>query len=263
TAPSGALLEPASYWFRVRGRRIRPLALLAACELVGGRPDEAVDAACAIELIHTSSLILDDLPCMDDAVERRGIASLHLVFGDATALLTALLLLNLAHRRLASLCAFRGGTWHERICQLLGGNGMIGGQDVDLRSSKGESLPSSVDVANVRLLKTTSLMVATLELGGWIGGAPPRKIEALGQFGFRLGRLLQLVDDLVDGDAGSPRILNSGDALASIDEERLQAGAVLHGSFEDDVQPRRVLDGLAQLLIDSARTARLTSRTDA
>jgi len=248
---SSMLAEPAGYWFRFKGRRFRPLALLAACELVGGRPEGAVDAACIIELIHTSSLILDDLPCMDDSAERRGVASLHRVYGDATALLTALLLLNLAHRRLARLCAARGAVWHERICELLGNGGMIGGQDIDLRLARGDSLPAGIDGAGVRLRKTTSLTVAALELGAFLGGAPPSQVDALGAFGAALGRLVQAMDDLVDGDRqpANGRHAWSPDAILS---ERRRATMLLHDAFPGNRPARRVLEGLVQFVVEQS-----------
>jgi len=182
------------------GKRLRPHLTLVASSLAGASESQALKLACAIEFIHTSSLILDDLPAMDDAAVRRGRPALHVVFGEGIAILTGVALLNQAY----ALCAESAETPAEaaRLPALLkeatrcvGDQGMVAGQAVELALS---GVPAEGSVLLSRQLKTTALMRLMLVSGGIICGAPQDEVAALAIFGECLGRAYQLYDDLHD-----------------------------------------------------------------
>ncbi|MFZ4628877.1 MAG: polyprenyl synthetase family protein [Blastocatellia bacterium] len=200
-----ALNEALRYSLFPGGKRWRPILALLGAELVGADPRPALPAACAMEYLHTSSIILDDLPAMDDADLRRGRKSLHRVHGESLALLTALALLNQSYGLLVEAALTNG--CHEAGLQLvreavmsIGADGMIGGQVVDLvlqgGGQGGESLAS-------RNLKTTALMRLTLVAGALACGTTPAETAVLARFGEDLGMAYQICDDLLDELAGS------------------------------------------------------------
>lgn len=172
------------------GKRFRPLFTLLAAEAAGVPAAKALDAACAIEFLHCSSLIFDDLPCMDDAGLRRNRPALHRMFGEPTAMLAALALLNEAYRLFG-----RHRRLIEEAAECIGVNGMIGGQCVDL-TSPGLDLQS-------RDRKTSGLMRLTFVGGACCGDSSDDAIELLANCGERLGRAYQMLDDLVDASGAA------------------------------------------------------------
>jgi len=158
----------------------------------GGSAQSALPIACAIEFLHTSSLILDDLPAMDDAQLRRGRPALHLIYGEGLAVLAALALLNQAYALLA-----RAGTGRltAEAARCIGTDGMIGGQaaDLDIRASRGNS-----HALASRQLKTTALARLTISAGAIASGADERDVAALARYGECLGAAYQICDDLLD-----------------------------------------------------------------
>lgn len=195
------------------GKRIRPILVLLATELFTENTYRAVPAACAIEFIHTYSLIHDDLPAMDDDAYRRGRLTCHKVFGEAIAILAGDALLTLAfeilsHQDLAAApnpfsTAYtmqltpetRLRLIHE-IAQASGVNGMIGGQVVDMES-EGQN-PGQEVIAYINQKKTGALIEACLRAGALLGGGREEDLSRLGRFGSLLGEAFQLVDDLLD-----------------------------------------------------------------
>src|SRR5262245_20974115 len=182
------------------GKRWRPMLTLLGAELVGASARNALLAACAMEFLHTSSIIFDDLPAMDDADMRRGIPALHKVFGEGVALLAALALLNESYGLLAR-AALKNGRC-ETSTQLIieaakcvGGNGMIGGQAIDL-SLRGAG--RGTDALYSRNLKTMALMRLTMRAGALVCGACEGDAQALGDFGESLGMAYQVCDDIMD-----------------------------------------------------------------
>ena len=182
------------------GKRWRPLLTLLGAELVGASTRNAMLAACAMEFLHTSSIIFDDLPAMDDAEMRRGVPALHRVFGEGVALLAALALLNESYGLLAR-AAHKNGRC-DLSAQLIieaakcvGGNGMIGGQAVDL-SLRGEG--QGTEALYSRNLKTMALMRLTMRAGAISCGAGEDDAKALGEFGDSLGMAYQICDDVLD-----------------------------------------------------------------
>ncbi|HSE98629.1 MAG TPA: polyprenyl synthetase family protein [Blastocatellia bacterium] len=174
------------------GKRLRPVLTLIATALVGGSLDRAMPAACAVEFLHTSSLILDDLPAMDDADLRRNRAALHRVYGEDIATLAALALLNRAY----VLFAQAGGAHLlSEAARAIGEDGMIGGQAADLES---RTRGGSVEMLASRSLKTTALMRLTLSAGAIACEASDQDRVALAEFGECLGAAYQIRDDLLD-----------------------------------------------------------------
>ena len=185
------------------GKRIRPILMLAACDAVGGEISRAMPAACAMEMIHTYSLIHDDLPAMDDDDFRRGNPTNHKVFGEATAILAGDALLTEAFILLSSPVA---GVVMSPAAQLqvireighcAGSRGMVGGQVVDMESEgKGE-----IDLATVQYIhthKTGALIKASVKAGAILGGADEAGLAALTRYGEAIGLAFQIADDILD-----------------------------------------------------------------
>ncbi len=181
------------------GKRLRPALCLLACESVGGRVGDAVPSAAALEMIHTFSLIHDDLPGMDDDDWRRGRRSNHVVFGEGTAILAGDALLNLAFQTLARAPLGRirdpRVLW-ETVGDATGTNGMIGGQALDLLY-EGKRV-SLARVLAMHRRKTGALLRASLRLGALIGGASPARLRAFHAYGERIGLAFQITDDLLN-----------------------------------------------------------------
>ena len=181
------------------GKRLRPVLVLEFCRMCGGDIDTAMPFACAVEYIHTSSLMHDDLPCMDDDNMRRGNPSCHVMFGQATALLAGDALLTHAFELLAS-----AEIPDERIAQAVmllsqnaGVGGMIGGQVLDLMyETKLE--PNLSDVIDVYKMKTGALISAACLLGCIAAGASNEQLAAASRFAYNLGVAFQIQDDILD-----------------------------------------------------------------
>jgi geranylgeranyl diphosphate synthase type II len=170
------------------GKRMRPILTLLGARIAGVRTQDAVPAACAVEFLHTSSLIFDDLPSMDDAALRRGSAALHLVFGEDIALLAALSLLNQAYALFGTTT-----TLLAEAVACIGVNGMIGGQALDLAAKSDDGVSFTA-----RNRKTSALMRLTLVAGAMACRAPEDAIDALARAGENLGEAYQVCDDLLD-----------------------------------------------------------------
>ena len=185
------------------GKRVRPILLLASCSAVGGDMEKALPAACAMEMIHTYSLIHDDLPAMDDDDFRRGIPTNHKVFGEATAILAGDALLTEAFILLSS--PERNGCLDpamllrviQEIAVSSGSRGMIGGQVVDMESEGSKE----IDLATVQYIhtrKTGALIRASVKGGALIGGAAGPGLDAIVRYGEAIGLAFQIADDILD-----------------------------------------------------------------
>lgn len=188
------------------GKRIRPILCLAAAEACGGDMAPAMPAACALELIHTYSLIHDDLPAMDNDDFRRGKLTNHKVFGDAVAILAgdallteAFILLSRAEK--VRLTAERRLAVIQEIALAAGIAGMVGGQALDIRSEK--IRPDVVGLTDIHRRKTGALIVAAVKSGAILAGASDEKIQALSVYGSHIGIAFQIADDIlnVEGDS--------------------------------------------------------------
>lgn len=183
------------------GKRFRPmLTLLISQSLLKSAVNEGVmDAACAGEMVHTASLILDDLPCMDDAPLRRNRDSAHVAFGESTAILTAVALLNRAFgiiARAQSLPADTRNDLSSRLSKAVGANGLIAGQIADLANDNSEVSLETVE--HVNRLKTGALFDYAILAAGKLAGADAPVLTALEDFSEQLGLAFQLLDDVKD-----------------------------------------------------------------
>ncbi len=184
------------------GKRLRPILVLAAAEITGGQIKQALPAAAAFELIHTYSLIHDDLPAMDDDDFRRGRPTCHKIYGEAMAILAgdalltqAFILLSGDHLSVRVDAAARLMVIHE-IAQATGSKGMVGGQVVDILQEDRE-----VDLPTLQYLhthKTGALIRACLRVGGILASAGLEQMDALTRYGERIGLAFQIVDDILD-----------------------------------------------------------------
>jgi geranylgeranyl diphosphate synthase, type II len=207
--PAGRLLEAMRYSLLAGGKRLRPVLALAACEAVGGTPETALGLACAVEMIHTYSLIHDDLPCMDNDDFRRGRPTNHKVFGDAIATLAGDALLTDAFQVLASSAPEPAApaVVLETVAELsraAGSAGMVAGQVADLMS-EGKRL-SLDELEELHSCKTGALFLAAIKGGARLGGASPQQIKSLEAYGRALGLAFQVVDDLLDVEASSEQM---------------------------------------------------------
>jgi geranylgeranyl diphosphate synthase type II len=202
--PGAKVVEAMRYSLFAGGKRLRPILCLAAAEAVGGEPQDAMSAACALEMIHTYSLIHDDLPAMDDDDLRRGVPTNHKVFGEAIAILAGDALLTEAF---VLLCDY-DGIDTERAVQLVGViskaasyRGMVGGQVVDMLS---QNKPADLEtVQQMHSRKTAALISASAEAGALAGNGTKKQVAALALYGKAVGLAFQIADDILDieGDA--------------------------------------------------------------
>jgi geranylgeranyl diphosphate synthase, type II len=191
------------------GKRIRPLLTMLGAELVGGDRTRVLGAAAAVEFLHNSSLIFDDLPCMDDATTRRGRPTLHRRYGEGVAILVAINLMNAAYGLVIESAVSdqdAGVLACEELIECIGPNGMLGGQAIDLAARAGTLPESSEELLEASLnRKTSALIRLSLRLGAILVGAPPERLVAFSQFAELLGNAYQLIDDMLDVEEDSPR----------------------------------------------------------
>jgi geranylgeranyl diphosphate synthase, type II len=203
----GKVIEAARYSLFAGGKRLRPILCMASTEVVGGSSESVMPVACALEMIHTYSLIHDDLPAMDNDDFRRGKPTNHKIFGEAIAILAGDALLTEAFGYIASV-GEKSQFPPEKVLQVIdivvrasGYRGMIGGQVIDLECEK-----RKVDMATVEymhVLKTGALLAASLEVGAILGGGTADQIAALRRYALHFGLAFQITDDILDveGDA--------------------------------------------------------------
>jgi geranylgeranyl diphosphate synthase type II len=244
------------------GKRLRPVLCLAAAGCVGGEPDRALFPAAALELLHSYTLVHDDLPCMDDDEVRRGKPTCHTVFGEANALLAGDALQALAFETLARTHVeppyLLSGLITE-FAQAVGSQGVVGGQVEDLAASAASSPPTAETVRFVHLHKTADLFRASLRLGAMAGGAAPLALQALTTFGVHLGLAFQITDDILDegkqGKDGNQEMTCL--SIMGVEQARAQATAHIQGALE---ALSAFLNPHAEFLRDVAQSV-LTRRT--
>ncbi len=181
------------------GKRLRPILVLAAGEAVGGLSEPLLPAACAVEFIHTYSLIHDDLPAMDNDDFRRGLPTCHKVFGEGIALLAGDALLTQAFVVLSAMEGFKPETAMQAINELalaVGSQGMIGGQVVDMEAEGRNASLKTVDYIHSH--KTGCLLKACMRLGGILAQASGEQLALLTQYGEKIGLSFQITDDILD-----------------------------------------------------------------
>jgi geranylgeranyl diphosphate synthase, type II len=201
------LMDAMRYSVFAGGKRLRPILLLAATEAVGGDTTAVLPAACALEFIHTYSMIHDDLPAMDDDAYRRGKLTNHKVYGEAMAILAGDALLTQAFEVLSSpalTACFAAPLLLQvtyRLARAAGSVGMVGGQVADILS---EGQHVALDVLEyIHRHKTAALIEAAAVMGALLGGGTPAQVQALETYGHTVGWAFQITDDILDieGDA--------------------------------------------------------------
>ena len=203
----GPILKAMRYSLFAGGKRLRPILCLAGAEAVGGEPARVMFCACALEMIHTYSLIHDDLPAMDDDDFRRGVPTNHKVFGEGLAvlagdgLLTEAMVLLTDPAQVEGLEPWRVLAASRAVMRAAGWEGMVGGQAADLLAERQEPDLSTVQLIHAK--KTGALITASVQAGGLLAGGDEDQVRALTRYGRRVGLAFQIADDLLNlaGDA--------------------------------------------------------------
>ncbi|MBF0282958.1 MAG: polyprenyl synthetase family protein [Magnetococcales bacterium] len=215
------LNEAIRYSLMGGGKRLRPILVLAGCEAVGGALERAIPFACALECIHTYSLIHDDLPAMDDDDLRRGRPTCHKQFDEAAAILAGDALLTMAFEFAAQPVEGVNPTLQlelvVQLAQAAGVSGMVGGQMLDLLGEGRElTLP---ELQNIHIHKTGALIRISCVTGARLGGGDANAVQALNRYGEAIGLAFQIMDDILD-ETGDPAVMGKA---AGVDRQRDKA----------------------------------------
>lgn len=196
--PQAGLAEAMRYSLLAGGKRIRPMLVLEFCRIAGGDPEMAMPIACAIEMLHTYSLIHDDLPCMDNDELRRGKPTNHVIYGECTATLAGDALQAEAFGTIlrSELSAERRAACAGILAAAVGLDGMCCGQYLDM-IWEGRDLTEQ-ELTDINSRKTGALLAAACQMGVAAAGGNPRMLEAAGHFGAALGMAFQIRDDMLD-----------------------------------------------------------------
>ena len=211
------------------GKRLRPILVIAGAEAVGGVAETVMPTACALECIHTYSLIHDDLPAMDDDDYRRGRLTNHKVFGDAIAILAGDALVTLAFRLVADNVTTVNDarvipTVVRELADAAGTFGMVGGQVVDIESEGKKITAEALDY--IHLHKTAALIRVSLRTGAMLAGGTPTAVEAVTVAGERLGLAFQIVDDILDVEGNLAEL---GKSAGSDERKKKATYPAFHG----------------------------------
>ncbi len=270
-ANSSRISKAMQYSLMAGGKRLRPILCLTATKAVGGKSENAMRAACALEMIHTYSLIHDDLPAMDNDDLRRGRPTCHLAFNEATAILAGDGLLTLAFQVLSTnnfTNENQASKWLRvlhHIATAAGYEGMIEGQMRDM-ASEGTQLDMEA-LEKMHALKTGALIEASVYSGAMLGGGSHKQVEKLRSYGKNIGLAFQVADDIMDieGDpavmgkgAGTDQVRNKNTypALIGIEESRALAQKLVSNAlqalnyFDNKSDPLRAI---AQYIIERKR----------
>lgn len=204
--PYNQLYKAARYALLDGGKRLRPILTLATVETLKGSQKNALSPACALEMVHTYSLIHDDLPCMDDDDFRRGKPSLHKAFPEGLAVLTGDFLLTYAFEVILNdplLNADQKVKLTQVLSKYSGGEGMIAGQVMDI-DAEGKNIDIEA-LQNIHRRKTGAMIKASIEFGGIIANASNAEMESLRQYGDLIGLAFQIIDDLLDVTASTQK----------------------------------------------------------
>lgn len=262
--------EAMIYSLEAGGKRLRPILTLAVAETLGKEDDQVLDVACALELVHTYSLIHDDLPAMDDSDLRRGKPTCHRVYGDAIAVLAGDALLTLAFEVVARY-GLKTGQFKKAVMigselsKAAGVKGMIGGQVLDLEAEGRElSLP---EIENLSLMKTGALLRASVKCGAIAADAGGEELELLDGYASKIGTAFQIIDDILDVESsteelGKPtgsdreRFKPTFAAVLGVEEARIKAENLCDEALmaiDNLGRPADLLKGLAQKLVFRTR----------
>jgi geranylgeranyl diphosphate synthase type II len=256
TTPPAIIHEAMRYAVLGGGKRIRPIVAIAAAEACGADPKPLLKQIAAIELIHTYSLVHDDLPALDNDDLRRGRKTTHIVYGEAFAILTGDALLTEAFSWLSS----PGGSVRaiQEVATAIDSKGMIGGQVADIEGEKKEG--TLEDLRFIHDNKTGKLLTASVVLGGILAGASDAQIESLRAYGNAMGLAFQIVDDLLDMEEDAATLGKTAGkdiaqgkltwpALLGVEAARAEVGRLLEVAVENADN----IGGSANYLADIAR----------
>jgi geranylgeranyl diphosphate synthase type II len=242
------LIQAMRYSLEAGGKRLRPILCIAASEAVGGSEADVMPAACALELIHTYSLIHDDLPAMDDDDLRRGKPTCHKAFNEATAILAGDGLLTAAFEVLARPGpnqASDPSKWLEAvylIARAAGCSGMVQGQMMDL-AAEGKAITLE-ELETLQRFKTGALIEVSVKSGAILGGGSAEEIAALGAYGVQIGLAFQLADDILNIE-GKPELLGkpvgsdqahqkvTGPSLIGLEQAKARARGLIESALEE------------------------------
>jgi len=249
------LVRAMRYSLEAGGKRLRPILCIGAAETVGGSEADVMPAACALELVHTYSLIHDDLPAMDDDDLRRGKPTCHRAFDEATAILAGDALLTTAFEILAASGRREGNDalkWLEAahlIARAAGYSGMVQGQMMDLAAEGKEITMEELD--RLHQFKTGAIIEASVKAGAILGGGSSREVDALGDYGRHIGLAFQMADDILNIE-GKPESL--GKPVGSDQAHQKATGPSLIGLERAKARARHLMErALEQLKIFGIR----------
>ena len=261
-AAPAPLAEPLRRALSSSGKRVRALLTIASGEALGCKAEKLLDAAAAMEMIHASSLILDDLPAMDDAMMRRGEPALHRTFGEDLAILASVALLNQAYGLVAANhAALSPRRWPayqvvQRVVDAVGWDGTIAGEAVDLHSEG-----SSLDFDTLEFIhsrKTGALFVAAGAIGGMLANGDPAMVRRIEVYAKNLGLAFQITDDVLDVTADAAQLGKDVGKdvgkltfvkLAGVEGARQLAGELVETSLQAIAPMRAAADPLRKLAI--------------
>ena len=225
--PQAGLFESMRYSLNAGGKRIRPILVLEFCRITGGDCDKALPAACAIEMLHTYSLIHDDLPCMDNDDLRRGKPTNHVVYGECTATLAGDALQAEAFGTIlrSELPAEARAECARILADAVGADGMCGGQFLDMIGENKKLTAQELDEINSR--KTGALLVAACTMGVAAAGGSDKQLEAAAMFGAAIGAAFQIRDDMLDVISTSEQL---GKPIGSDAQEHKNTYMALYGA---------------------------------
>jgi geranylgeranyl diphosphate synthase type II len=231
------------YSLMAGGKRLRPILVIGGAEAVGGKAETVMPTACALELIHTYSLIHDDLPAMDDDDYRRGRLTNHKVFGEAIAILAGDALLTHAFRLIAdnaARVAVDAAVVRDVIVEVVdaaGTRGMVGGQVVDIESEG--KVVTAETLEYIHLHKTAALIRASLRVGAMLAGARADDLATIGAAGRSLGLAFQIVDDILDVEG---TLAELGKSAGSDERKGKATYPALHGIEASRAQARGLIE---------------------
>ena len=225
--PQAGLFESMRYSLNAGGKRIRPILVLEFCRITGGDCDKTLPAACAIEMLHTYSLIHDDLPCMDNDDLRRGKPTNHVVYGECTATLAGDALQAEAFGTIlrSELPAEARAECARILADAVGADGMCGGQFLDMIGENKKLTAQELDEINSR--KTGALLIAACTMGVAAAGGSDKQLEAAAMFGAAIGAAFQIRDDMLDVISTSEQL---GKPIGSDAQEHKNTYMALYGA---------------------------------
>lgn len=193
------IFESMKYSVNAGGKRLRPVMAIEVCNMLGGTTEDVLPAACAIEMLHTQSLIHDDLPCMDNDDYRRGKLTNHKAFSESTAVLAGDALLSFAPQLIiekSQLSADKILALIHEFCKAAGVDGIIAGQIVDIQSENKHITPETLHY--LQEYKTSKLFVLAVKTGAIVAGASQKQVDELEEFAVKFGHAFQICDDILD-----------------------------------------------------------------